>query len=298
MDMSSLRFSVVIPTYNRAAFIGKTIEGVLSQTYQDFEIIVVDDGSTDDTESVVQRYVGKKLAYYKKKNEERATARNFGTQLAKGDYINWFDSDDLMLAAHLAEAQSLISERSDPEAIALSYARMHLDSGRITNTILMPRPTVNEFMFRGNILGLNPVFVRRDIALKFPFNQNRALSGSEDYDLWMRLAARFQIYSANAVTSILVHHGGRSMSELDMEKIEERIAIAWESLWADNKIVEKYGHHRAYMQGFKEAFLAVHYAESKNSNKARQKLYSAFRAYPMIAFSKTFMATVKKLTIG
>ena len=73
-----MKFSVIIPTYNRSQFILKTIQSVLEQTYKDFEVIVIDDGSTDDTEEVVKSISNPQLSYYKKVNAERGAARNLG----------------------------------------------------------------------------------------------------------------------------------------------------------------------------------------------------------------------------
>ena len=77
--------SVIIPTYNRAHLIAGTLDSILAQKYQDFEIIIVDDGSTDDTEMVVASYLSDNVSYYKKENGERGAARNFGASKAKGD---------------------------------------------------------------------------------------------------------------------------------------------------------------------------------------------------------------------
>ena len=90
--MHNIFFSIVIPTYNRAKFIDKAIASLLNQKYEDFEVIVVDDGSTDNTEEVVKSFNNNKVKYYKKENQERGAARNYGAKLAKGEYINFFDS--------------------------------------------------------------------------------------------------------------------------------------------------------------------------------------------------------------
>src|SRR5687767_9278561 len=95
-------FSIVIPTYNRAHLIKKTIESVLAQDFADFELLVVDDGSKDDTESVVSSFTDKRVHYFKKQNGERGAARNFGAARAKGSYLNFFDSDDLLYRNHLS----------------------------------------------------------------------------------------------------------------------------------------------------------------------------------------------------
>ena len=87
------RVSVVIPTYNRGNLIGQAIDSVLAQSYSDFEIIVSDDGSTDDTAARVARY-GDRVRYVRTANGGVAHARNVGTREARGDYLAYLDSDD------------------------------------------------------------------------------------------------------------------------------------------------------------------------------------------------------------
>src|SRR5215203_5908009 len=101
-------FSVIIPCYNRASMIGKTVKSLQQQAYTSYEIIIVDDGSTDNTEQVVSEIADERTRYHKKQNEERAAARNYGARLAEGYYLNFFDSDDLALSNHLSEAANLI----------------------------------------------------------------------------------------------------------------------------------------------------------------------------------------------
>ena len=87
--------SIIIPTYNREQLLGRAIKSVLAQTYQDFELIIVDDGSTDNTERLVKSFNSEKTRYIRhRKNKGPAAARNTGIRSAKGDYIAFQDSDD------------------------------------------------------------------------------------------------------------------------------------------------------------------------------------------------------------
>ncbi|TAF34085.1 MAG: glycosyltransferase family 2 protein [Cytophagales bacterium] len=97
-------FSVIVPTYNRAERLKKTIESILAQDFSNFELLVVDDGSTDHTPQTIQalQHLDKRIVYLPKKNEERSVARNYGLKHAKGIYTVFFDSDDFMHANHLA----------------------------------------------------------------------------------------------------------------------------------------------------------------------------------------------------
>src|SRR5437763_11554370 len=101
-------FSIIIPTYNRASMIEKTIQSALNQSYSDYEIIIVDDGSTDNTEQVVLSIKDARIFYFKKENAERAAARNYGAHRAKGDYITFLDSDDVLYPSFLYNASETI----------------------------------------------------------------------------------------------------------------------------------------------------------------------------------------------
>src|SRR5437868_10948529 len=101
-------FSIIIPTYNRASVIKKTIDTTLNQSYPGYEVIVVDDGGTDNTEEVIRAIGNNKITYYKKENAERAAARNYGAAMAKGDYLTFVDSDDLLYQNYLETANDCI----------------------------------------------------------------------------------------------------------------------------------------------------------------------------------------------
>lgn len=105
--------SIIIPTYNRANLIGETLDSILSQTYQHWECIIVDDGSTDNTEEIIGEYLKRdsRFQYHHRPNDRLKggnAARNYGFEVCKGEYVNWFDSDDLMFANKIEIKMSLI----------------------------------------------------------------------------------------------------------------------------------------------------------------------------------------------
>jgi glycosyltransferase involved in cell wall biosynthesis len=107
--------SIIIPTYNRAHLIGETLDSVLAQTYQNWECIIVDDGSTDNTDEVVSKYVqnDSRFKYYHRPKEYWPggnDARNYGFEVSKGKYVNWFDSDDLMLPEKIEKQIQVIKD--------------------------------------------------------------------------------------------------------------------------------------------------------------------------------------------
>jgi GT2 family glycosyltransferase len=110
------RFSVVVPTYNREKIVGPTIDSVLAQTFADYELIVVDDGSTDRTWEVLQSY-GARIKAIRQKNQGPEVARGAGAALANGEYIAFMDSDDLLLPYALATYDQIIRACDSPALI-------------------------------------------------------------------------------------------------------------------------------------------------------------------------------------
>ncbi len=125
--------SVIIPTYNRAHFLKECIQSVFEQTYRKFEIIIIDDGSTDNTEEVVNtiksKYANQNLKYYYTKNEGAPSARNKGLTQSSGEYIQYLDSDDLLLPSKIQSQVDFLSNNPDSEAV-YSYSRSFNDDNR------------------------------------------------------------------------------------------------------------------------------------------------------------------------
>jgi len=116
MDKHNPRASIIIPTYNRAHMIVECLDSVLNQTYRDFEVIVVDDGSTDNTEDVLKPYLDR-ITYIKQENQGNAAARNTGIHMAKGGIIAFNDSDDLWLPDKLEKQARYMDEHPDVDMV-------------------------------------------------------------------------------------------------------------------------------------------------------------------------------------
>jgi len=202
--------SFIIPTYNRAPnleLLLKTLAPFLSSCC---EIIIVDDGSTDDTETRVAHYLSHNIRYYKIKNSERGVARNYGAQNARGDFLNFFDSDDFPLPNHTSVALTLIKQTPNIKWFHLNYATYRnerVESARSFKGI----GEITRSLLDGNCFSCNGVFIQREFFLRNRFSTERNLSGSEDYELWLRLYAQEFPKFTNTVTSIIVDHSERSV---------------------------------------------------------------------------------------
>jgi glycosyltransferase involved in cell wall biosynthesis len=233
-------FSIIVPTYNRAHLIAKTIETILAQDFDNFEVIVIDDGSKDDTESVVRKFTDTRLVFVKKENGERGAARNFGASLAKGAYVNFVDSDDLLYSNHLTEAKKIIELNSQPEFIHLAYDH-RLDNGTVMNKVQDFSEKVLTTILFDNRLSCNGVFLRHDIIRTYRFAEDRVMASSEDWELWIRLICRFRLFYSNTITSSVVNHDFRSLRTIAVDKIVARDLLMIEHLKADQEVMKVYG---------------------------------------------------------
>jgi len=206
------RVSVIIPTYNRAAYIAEAIRSVQAQTYPALEIIVADDGSTDDTPAIVARF-GDAITYVPLPHRgQPAATRNTGLREASGEFVAFLDSDDLFLPNKL-ELQ-LAALEAHPQA-GLVYSNGHYfrdDPAQPTGYALdgLPTPSgdVLAELLRGNVVASPAVVLIRRTCLDVVgmLDENPDFFGVEDYDLWLRIAAQFSVvYAPGDVAAIRRH---------------------------------------------------------------------------------------------
>ncbi len=187
--------SVIIPAYNGARFLPEAIESVLAQTYKDYEIIVVDDGSTDNTKEILKPYFDK-IKYIHQQNQGAATARNTGIRHSQGEYIAFLDADDVWLPEKLHTQVYYLD--NNPE-VAMVYSRSFTISG--DGELISKKSSYKDFpsgeIF--NILFLHSFFIytstvvvrRRILDTVGLFDES--LITSEDRDLWLRIAREFKV---------------------------------------------------------------------------------------------------------
>jgi len=219
------KVSVIIPTYNRAQLVGRAIRSVLNQTYQDFETIVVDDGSTDNTEEVVKSFNDSRIRYIRhEENRGGSAARNTGIRAARGEYVAFLDSDDEWLLEKLEEQIALF--RKNPECGAVYTKRLIFDNGKIK---IVPQDQQEGWilkpLLRSNVVGTtSSVVVKRQCFDKVGLFDERLLS-SQDWDMWIRIAKHFT-FRAIPKPLIKYHarHGPQISTNLDAV-LQGRVAI-------------------------------------------------------------------------
>lgn len=229
------RVSVVIPTHNRGHLIGQALDSVLAQTYRDFEVIVVDDGSTDDTLSVLDEYKERiRVIRQPHRGQAGSHARNAGIREATGEFIAFLDSDDLWLPAKLERQMALLD--ADPH-----LAWVYCDSEAFDSNTgrLIYRHSVNHHLYEGDVLEnlfvqnfipLVTIVVRRDVFSQVgDFWPTPKVT---DWDMVLRIAANYPIRLVPEVLAHVRMHqkrvteslSGRRAYEAGLRVIERAIA--------------------------------------------------------------------------
>jgi glycosyltransferase involved in cell wall biosynthesis len=218
--------SIVIPTYNRASFLKEAIDSVLSQTYRNFELIVVDDGSTDDTPKLLSSY-GEKIKVIKKANKGPSAARNRGIKAAKGGWIAFLDSDDVWKPGKLEKQVQFIKD--NPEIKICQTEEIWIRNGKRVNPRKkheMHSGWIYEQCLPLCIVSPSSVMIHRDVFEKVGLFDETMLA-CEDYDLWLRIAPHYPICLVRE--KLIVKQGGHAdqqshvISSLDLLRIKAMV---------------------------------------------------------------------------
>ena len=281
--------SVIIPTFNRAHLIQQTLDSVLNQSFRDFEVIVVDDGSTDHTRDVVSQYPVK---YVYQSNQGPPNARNMGIKTAEGRYLAILDSDDCMLKQSLEKRVAMLDRF--PE-IAFVYGQVYLmdDSGNITGLAQPPfqqsgirdgKTEIHDLLY-ANHIAASSVMIRKSCLDKVGLFNPAFIHGQEDLELWVRLCMVFNSgYLAEPLIKLRIHS----------RRITEQTDLVWFEM-NHHWIIESVFSHPVLKQLFKAEEAKIYsrlytfMADSAYTRSARTAIRSyilkAFRMYPRDLFS-------------
>ncbi|WP_051200109.1 glycosyltransferase family 2 protein [Flavobacterium subsaxonicum] len=233
-------FSVVIPLYNKQFDIKKTLQSVYSQNFTDFEVILVNDGSTDGSEASALAITDPRLKYYKTVNQGISEARNFGIDKATANMVAFLDADDLWYPNHLEVLYKL--HRSFPEAgvVGTNYEFLYPDNvvkktrfDNVNPDFFGLVPNIFEISLKDRALWTSAVAVKKDVfAVAGNFDTNITLGAGEDTDMWIRIALKYPVaYIAEVTASYNLNAGNRvshsqtlkrKFSRLDKFKEQEK----------------------------------------------------------------------------
>jgi glycosyltransferase involved in cell wall biosynthesis len=210
MGAKQPRISVIVPTYNRADMLDGCIEAVLAQTMKDFELLIVNDGSADETEQIVRSYREPRIQYLEKENGGQASARNLGIIKARGKYIALCDDDDRFYPGHLATLNVYL-QRDANVGLVYSDALWRYKDGSRKPEIRYSQDFDKRAIENYNYISpVNVLFRKSCLPKSGLFNENPSLKGLEDWDFFLRLSDHYPCLHIKEVTSEYNVHGKNS----------------------------------------------------------------------------------------
>jgi len=218
------KISVIIATYNRAQYLPEAIDSVLNQSYQDFELVIVDDGSVDDTKAIVDKYINSntgKIRYFYQENKGPGAARNRGIKEAKGEYVAFLDSDDIWLPEKLEKQSRYLEENP-------GYAMVYTDAYEFNRKVVTKKSKlatndrgtmsgeILEHLGMGCFIFLSTVMVRKHVLEQIgSFNPNITIG--EDWELWLKIAGKHKIGFIDEILVGYRKHAENIINNLELE---------------------------------------------------------------------------------
>jgi glycosyltransferase involved in cell wall biosynthesis len=229
--------SIIIPTHNRSRQLRIAIESVLAQTYRPIELIVVDDGSTDDTVEVVNNYK-ERVMYLHQGNGGVSVARNRGLRASRGEIVGFLDDDDLFLPEKIERQVAYLCAHQNVSLVYCRYYLIDASGKRLGRIGPLPEADILKELLHGNFLWAGAPLIRRD-CLEQAGGFNTSLSTAADYELWLRIARMgFQFGCVQALLGS--YRLQRNSMVTNVYLIEREIVSILDKLFADEALLPSY----------------------------------------------------------
>jgi glycosyltransferase involved in cell wall biosynthesis len=238
--------SVVIPCYNQAHYLGEAISSALDQNYQNIEVIVVDDGSTDGTAEVAGRY--SQVKCIRQANRGLAAARNRGLEASRGEYVVFLDADDRLAPGAIAVGTGWLDSHPDCAFVSGHYNLIDAEGWPMPH-MASPCAEADHYraLLRRNYIGMPATVMYRRPVLEIVKGFDTSRRACEDYDLYLRIARRFPVLCHHHLVAEYRQHGG-NMSRNYALMIRSSLSVLrsqWKFVRGDEKL------ERAYREGIR-----------------------------------------------
>lgn len=303
------KVSVIIPTYNRANYVVEAIESVFNQTYRNMETIVIDDGSTDDTQEKISQ-LRDRIKYIYQDNRGPAIARNWGIRASQGEFIAFLDSDDVWLAEKLELQIGLLESRREVGLVYSDAFRSYGNTGIIEKDTEFVRlkPYAGwtfGHLFRDNFIHTSTVVVRKRCLEEVGvFDEGGNFVPAEDYDLWLRIAARYQIDYINKPLIKYRDHSTNISGKNMQDELPQVLAVLEKLLDREPQLAEELGDLKKKRLSELHYWIGRNYFSSYELRRSRNHFlsviqYSPYQIKPYIYLILSLLGvkTVKNLKI-
>jgi glycosyltransferase involved in cell wall biosynthesis len=272
------KVSICIPTYNRKDYLKETLRSVFTQTYKDYEVVIVDDGSTDGTEEMIKK-AGYNVRYHWQENQGEAASRNRLIELAQGRFIAFIDSDDLLMPHAIERMVKVVDAEYEDVIVYGSYLRIDQDGnicGRCKRKLYSGY--ITKYLFKDIIIHPNGSMYPRKILRELG-GFDASLKACSDYDLELRASLKYRCVALQEPTFKHRRHSGNGSNySFANRKIELNVL---EDFYYDGGGKEVIPPHQAMKRLSKEGYRAGRCAIREGLQEtARQLLNQSFRRHP------------------
>lgn len=235
------KVSIILCFYNEERYLDKAIDSVLAQTYHNFELIIINDGSTDGSDKIVRKYSDQRIIYHcNPENKRLPYCRNKGLELATGDYVGFFDGDDIMMPNKMEIQVKYLQEHEDITLVSGGYRYMDAQ-GNVEEETIYPKckddDQIKAYMLFGNCIACaGAALFRREVIEKNGIRLDEKNIASEDYRLWIDMIPYAKFSNLNeCFFCYRVNHGSKAMDTVSKSKTAYHVEIqtllkhAWEN---------------------------------------------------------------------
>ena len=282
--MSSIepKISVIVPTYNRAYMINECIEAILAQTMNDFEVIVVSDGATDNTKVVVEKYHEPRVLFFEKQNGGQASARNYGIIRSKGEYISLCDDDDRLYPDHLATLSESLENHKDVGLVYSDAIWIYKDRSKDPE-VKFSQDFNKKSLENYNYITTQTVMFRKScLKNNVLFDESPQLrNGLEDWEFFLRLSDNHAFSHIKKITCEYSVHKGNSFQVGSGYDYNQAFFIVRTRRF--QYLISKFGHllfdHVDHMYPFHLVQCYINNGKAEESLDLALKLYSLYKTY-------------------
>lgn len=295
-----LFFTVVIPTYNREQFIGDTLESVFGQTYPHYEVIVIDNCSTDNTQEVLNPLIesGKIRFFQNERNLERAFSRNVGLENANGDFVTLLDSDDFMHPNCLADAADFAQANLQIKCFHNLYELVNGDGKVVHRYKFPPLKNRKHAIASGNFMSCIGNFVHREIYQNYRFDTIQDLTGGEDWEFWLRVIADYEVGRIGKYNCSIQHHSERTVNNQGIEAMERGLRYLVQKFRADEHLSEVYRDYLNRIEAGCFLYLNLLANDGQLRKPAFSYLLQSLKADRSVIFTNRFLRSFRRTLVG
>jgi glycosyltransferase involved in cell wall biosynthesis len=289
-------FSIITPTYNRATLLVETIKSVLDQTFKDFELIIVDDGSTDNTKEAVQPFLSTRIKYFYQQNKRQGAARNLGIKNASGEFVAFLDHDDLWSPIFLETYYKFI--QNNPHAQWIHGAFFWFNENYFWKGNTYPvEGWVWKYLLKGNLINTLTIAVRRKLLDNIKFDENSLIWPSEDWEFNFRLAIASPCYFQPLPLLFMRNHITRTSTTTQLVQMEKAYFFALDKIIKNPFMHNKPAHLKRSALSHGYLFIAENAYGRNLQGQLIKNIVKAAIIYPFIIFTVRWSSMFIKIFI-